>query len=88
MGAGDGAKVGRVLGVVDEGRVRDGLGTTGVGDADELVNEDRVLVVVPVAENDGELFVIRVLFRWWVDDDGCTKTIDVLSLQSDRFSNA
>lgn len=36
VGAFDGAKVGRVLGKVDEGRVGYGLSATGVGDADEL----------------------------------------------------
>ena len=41
-----------------EGQTWYGLGTAGVGDADELVEQDGVLVVVPVAEDDGELLVV------------------------------
>ena len=41
-----------------EGRTWDGLGTAGVGDADELVEQDGVLIVVPVAEDHGELLVV------------------------------
>ena len=80
VGARDWAEVGCVLRKVDEGRVGHGLGTTGVGDADELVEEDGVLVVVPVAEDDGELGVVTVFLLWWVDDDGGAEAVDVLAL--------
>ena len=80
VGARDWAEVGRVLRKVDEGRVGHGLGTTGVGDADELVEKDGVLVVVPVTEDDGELFIVRVFFRGRVDDHWRAETIDVLTL--------
>ena len=45
-----------------------GLGTTGVGDADELLQENRVLIVVPVTEEDTELPVVLVPFLWRVDN--------------------
>ena len=76
----DGAEVGGILGKVDERGVRDGLGTTGVGDVDELVEELGVLGVVPVAEDDGELLVVGVGLRLRVDDDGGAQTVDVLAL--------
>ena len=57
-----------------------GLGAAGVCDADELLEEGLVLVVVPVAEDDGELGVVAVFLLWWVDDDGGAQTVDVLAL--------
>lgn len=61
-------------------RTRNRLGTTGVGDVDELVKKSRMLIVVPVAKNDGELLVIRVHLLRRVNDYGCAKTVDVLTL--------
>lgn len=43
-----------------------------------------MLGVVPVAEDDGELFIIGVLLCRWVDDDRGTKAVDVLSLQDNE----
>ena len=63
-------------------RTGDGLGAAGVGDADELVEEGGVLVVVPVAEDDGVLRVVRVGFFFGVDDERCAQTVDVLALRS------
>ena len=80
----DGAEVRRVLGKVDERRVGDGLGTAGVCDADELLEEDLVLVVVPVTEDDGELLIVLVLLLWRMDDYRSTKTVDVLTLGSTK----
>ena len=56
------------------------LGATGIRDTDELVEKGIVLVVVPVAEDDGKLCVIRVLFCRRVDHDGSAETVDVLAL--------
>ena len=56
------------------------LGAAGIRDTDELVKEGIVFVVVPVAEDDGKLCVIRVLFCGRVDHDGSAETVDVLSL--------
>ena len=60
-----------------------GLGAAGVRDADELFEEGLVLVVVPVAEDDGELGVVAVFLLWWVDDDGGTEAVDVLALMNE-----
>lgn len=70
----------RVHFALNVARTRHGLSTAGVGDADELVEEDRVLVVVPVTENNRELFVVLVLLLRRVDNYRCAKTIDVLTL--------
>ena len=39
-----------------------------------------MLGVVPVAEDDGELLVIRMDLRLWVDNERRTETVDVLAL--------
>ena len=39
-----------------------------------------MLGVVPVAEHDGELLVVRVFFGGRVDRDGCAQAVDVLAL--------
>ena len=57
-----------------------GLGAAGVRDADELLEEYVVLVVVPVSEDDGELLIVRVLLLRRVDDHRSAKTVDVLTL--------
>ena len=80
VGAADGTEVGRILRKVDESRVRYRLGTTGVGDVDELLKKFRVLGVVPVPKDDGELLVIRMDLRLWVDNERRTETVDVLAL--------
>ena len=80
VGAADGTEVGRILRKVDESRVRYRLGTTGVGDVDELLKKFRVLGVVPVPKDDGELLIVGIVLLWWVDHDWCAKTVDVLTL--------
>ena len=64
----------------ENGRTRDRLGSTRVGDVDELLEKDCVLVVVPVTKDDGELLVVLVFLLWWVDDHRRTKTIHILPL--------
>ncbi len=46
---------------------RNRFSTTGVGDADELLQENGVLIVVPVTEDDSEFLVVLVLFLLWVN---------------------
>lgn len=65
-------------------RTRHRLGTTGVRDVDKLVEQSRMLIVVPVAENDGELLVVGVHLLRRVNDDGRAKTVDVLTLDRVR----
>lgn len=59
---------------------RNGFGTSGIGDADELFDELAVLVVVPVTENNGEFFVVALDFLGGVDDEWGAETVDVLAL--------
>jgi hypothetical protein len=61
-------------------RTGNGFCAAGVFDRNELVEENRVLVMVPVTENDGEFVVILMhLFRR-VDYNGCAQAVDVLAL--------
>ena len=59
---------------------RDRLGAAGVGETDELAQESCVLVVVPVAEDDSELLVVCVRLLLGVNDDGRTKSVNILAL--------
>ena len=59
---------------------RDGFSTSWIGDTNESLEEGRVLTMVPVAEDDGELIVVRVYFGWRVEEKRCAETVDVLSL--------
>jgi len=45
---------------------RNGLSTARVGDADELVYEISMLIMIPVTKDDSELFIIRMDFSWRV----------------------
>lgn len=56
------------------------FGTTRVGYVDELLEEDAMLLVIPVAEDDCVFLVIFVHFLWRVDDHGCTETVNILAL--------
>jgi hypothetical protein len=58
---------------------RNRLGPAGVGDVDELLDEDVVLVVVPVAEDDCELFVVGVGLLGGMDEERGAQTINVLA---------
>ena len=60
--------LGTALTKYSESLTGNGLGTTGVGDADELLQENRVLIVVPVTEEDTELPVVLVSFLWRVNN--------------------
>jgi hypothetical protein len=59
---------------------RDGLGAAGVGDAYESLDEDAVLVVVPISEDDGELAIVSMYFAGRMEDERCAETVDVLTL--------
>ena len=78
--AGDGSEVRRVLSKVDECGVGHRLGTTRVRNGDELLDENRVLVMVPVAEDDSKFLVVRDLLLWRVNDYRSAKAVDVLTL--------
>ena len=80
VGAADGTEVGSILRKVDESRVRHRLGTTGVGDTDELLQKHFVLVVVPITEDDCEFFIVVMLLLLGVKKQGRTETINVLAL--------
>ena len=60
--------LGTALTKYSESLTGNGLGTTGIGDADELLQENRVLIVVPVTEEDTELPVVLVSFLWRVNN--------------------
>ena len=64
----------------NEQLTRDGFSTSWIGDANEVLEEGRVLFVVPVAEDDGELFIVRVYFGWRMEEERCAETVNVLSL--------
>ena len=59
---------------------RNRLGTTGVGDTDELLQKHFVLVVVPITEDDCEFFIVVMLLLLGVKKQGRTQTINVLTL--------
>ena len=42
------------------------------------------MVVVPIAEDNSELFVVCMRLLLGVDDNGCAKTIDVVTLITGR----
>lgn len=65
--------------LVDQSRLGDGLGTGGVEDGEVLLQHDLVLGVVPVSKGDGVLLVVLVGLVGVVDNQGATKTVDVLA---------
>lgn len=60
------------------------FGTAGVRDVNELIEELSVLRMVPVAEDDSEFVVVRVLFCRWVNYNRGTEAVYVLSLYTER----
>lgn len=80
------AQVRRVLREVDQAGVWHGLGTAGVRDAEEVVRERRVLVVVPVGEDDSELGVVAVHFGGRVQEEGRAQAVGVLALFGVRLT--
>ena len=72
---------GQVLGIVHQGGLWDWFCARRVRVAHEPIEETRHLVVVPVAQGEHDLFVVRIL-DWRigvVDDQRATKTVRVLS---------
>lgn len=45
-----------------EERTRYGLVARWVSNVDELLNQNRVLLVIPIAKNDGEFLVVLICF--------------------------
>ena len=56
------------------------FGATRICHTDKLLEQHRVLVVVPVTQNNGEFGVIGVDLLRRVDDKGSTKTVNVMTL--------
>ena len=54
-----------------ESITRYGLGSSGIGDVDKLVDKNRVLVVVPVTYDDCELLVVAVRLYGRMDNNRC-----------------
>ena len=63
---------------------RNRLSTARVRNADELLDQLRMLGVVPVSEDNRKFFVVLEFLLWWVDNYWCAKTIDVLSLRAEK----
>ena len=72
--------LGTALTKYSESLTGNGLGTTGVGDTDELLQKHFVLVVVPITEDDCEFFIVVMLLLLGVKKQGRTETINVLAL--------
>lgn len=53
---------------------------TGVGNVDELFEEDGVFTVVPVTEDDRKFAIVDMRFPRWVKHDRRTEAVNVLSL--------
>jgi len=62
------------------GLTRNRLGATWVRDVDELLDEGRVLLVVPVRNRDDVVLVISVLLLGRVKEERGAQTVDVLTL--------
>lgn len=61
-------------------RTRNRLRPTRIRDINELLEQVRLLVMIPVAEDDGVFGVVGVDFGFWVDDDAGAEAVDVLAL--------
>lgn len=71
----------KVLGVVHESRVGHRLGSSRIGNAHELLDQRRHLVVVPIRKCKYELLVILILVRVVrvMNDQWATETIGILA---------
>ena len=58
----------------------DRLGSSGICDVNKLLEEDRMLIMIPVSKNYSEFFVVCMCFLEWMEDDRSTEPIDILSL--------
>lgn len=61
-------------------RTRNRLRPARIRNIDKLLDQIRVLVMIPVAEDDRVFFVVGVDFGWRVDDDAGAEAVDVLAL--------
>jgi hypothetical protein len=59
----------------------DGFGTSGVCNADESLDEDAVLVVIPISEDDGVLCIVSVCFYGTMEDEWGADTVGILTLR-------
>ena len=71
----------KILGIVHESGIRDWFGTSGILVAQEVVDQPRHLVMIPIRQCDGHLFVVlsSVWALWIVNDQLPTPTIRVLA---------
>jgi hypothetical protein len=58
-----------------------GFSTAWVGNADEFSQQNFVLLMVPVAKDDCELFIVRIGFLLGMQSYRSAKAIDILTLQ-------
>ena len=71
---------GQVLRIIEQRGLRDRLGSSGIGFVDEGRNEGLHLIMIPVRDGKNKFLIILVREIWVADDEGCSKTIWVLSL--------
>lgn len=71
------------MGVVHDGGIGDGLGTSGIPDAHELGHQDVHHAVIPVGKGQHDFLVIHFAeWRVWImDDESTAQSIWVLALQ-------
>lgn len=60
------------MGIIDQSGVGHWLDTLWILGAEEFLHQDGMFLVVPVAENNSELVVVRVRFLGRVDQDRCS----------------
>ena len=58
-------------------------GPARVGNIDELIQKDRMFIVIPITENNGEFCIIRMNFFGRMKYQWGTKPINVLTLLTD-----
>lgn len=64
---------------------RHGFCTDGVAYADEALQQFSMLFVIPVTEEDSELLVVLVCFAGRMQDEGSTKSVDILTLRGHQL---
>lgn len=56
------------------------LSSTWIRDVDKFLDENTMLLVVPITQNHSEFLVVSVNLRGRVDGHGCAQPIDILTL--------